>query len=411
LKRTIAPFIVLLLLATAHPGRADEVVRYTVRRGDTCSSIARQFYGDADMVAPIHDANDMKGPPPHHLLEGAVLVIPSRPASASGPDAKLTAVRNRVEVQTPETKPGKVNDPLFRGNRVATGSVSSAGVMFRNETQLRLGEQTLVVILGDARASADKASTVATNLVTGSLRAWMSKSPDMRAAVSTQAANVRVIGGETQVTADEKKTTRVAVYKGNSAVTAVRKTADVGAGYGSKVENGKAPAAPRPLPIAPIWRPDVPNLLVDRGSATAFVAEFDPAVDDAHAVSWHIQIARDAEFRDVLVDQTVPRETRRIEAPSPAPGRYYARVSAVDDDHFEGPFGRQLSFGVLKIASTPRGEGKVIHLEPAELFCVRIGNTALSRVLADITLARNEPMLLRCSVSESEPTTLVTVAP
>jgi hypothetical protein len=101
-------------------------------------------------------------------------------------------------------------------------------------------------------------------------------------------------------------------------------------------------------------------------------------------------------------------------------------VSAIDDDHFEGPFGRQLSLGALKIASTSRGDGRLVHLETADLFCVRIGNTALSRVggpsactsngmhsrfQGDITLRRDELALLRCAVSESEPTSLVTVGP
>ncbi|AKU94527.1 LysM domain protein [Labilithrix luteola] len=402
------------VMTAAFEVRADEVVRYTVKKGDSCASIARHFYGDSRYAELLHEANDIQGPQPHALEAGRVLVIPPKPTAPTGPDAKLTAVRNHVEIQTPQTKPGRVNDPLYRGNRVATEAVSAAAVTFRDETQVRLGERTLVVILGDANRAASLRPTVETNLVTGNLRAWMSKSPVNRVAVATEAAQVRMIGGEAAVSSDEKKTTRLAVYAGNSKITAARKTEDVSAGYGTKAERGKVPEVPKPLPHAPTWTSGVPQVLVDRGTgAPPFVAEFGmPDGADAakaHVGSWHVQIARDAAFDDIVVDHVVPRETQRVEASSPSPGRYFVRVSAIDEDRFEGPYGRPLPFGMVKLDAQPTSNGRRVTLEASNVTCVRVGNVNLQAVRSSIDLRKGERMLVRCAVSDTEPTTLIDV--
>jgi nucleoid-associated protein YgaU len=407
----IAASVVLTAAVEAHAG---ETVRYTVKRGDSCASIARQFYGDSRFVDLLHEANDIRGPQPHALEAGRVLVIPPKPAAPTGPDAKLTAVRNRVEIQTPETKPGKVNDPLYRGNRVSTEAVSSAAVTFRDETQVRLGERTLVVILGDANRAASLHTLVEANLVTGNLRAWMAKSPANRVAVATDAAKVRMVGGEAAVSSDEKKTTRLAVYAGNSRITAARRTEDVTAGFGSKAERGKAPDVPKPLPAAPRWTSGAPEVLVDRGTgAPPFVAEFalpdGSAPEKAHISSWHVQIARDAAFDDLIVDHVVPRESQRIEASSPSSGRYFVRVSAIDQDRFEGPYGRALPFGVVKVAAQKTPSGRRITLQAEDITCLRVGNVTLQAVQGTVDLRQDERMIVRCSVAEAQPTTLIDV--
>jgi FecR protein/LysM domain len=398
----------LALALAPRSASADDVVRYEVKKGDTCASIAQQFYGDSRMVEPIHRANEMTSPPPHSLKQGQILVIPPRPSSAPrGPDATLSEVRNRVEIRAPEARPGKVDDPLFRGNRVATDEVSAAAVTFRDETQVHLGERTLVVILGDARMAASKASTE-TNLVTGSLRAFM-QSASARAAIKTDAAQVRVVEGEAKVSADTKKATRLAVYNGNSTITAVSVKREVPKGFGSKAELGKAPTVPRPLPPAPEWTSLPAGMLFDRGTgAPSFVAEFD-APQGAKVTSFRVQVARDASFADPVVDRIVSREVRRFEAHAQGPGRHFVRVAAVDDDGFEGPYGRPASFGVIQVARTAEGDAEVVNVDPSTMFCVRVGNVPMQRVAGPFRVGRGEPVLLRCALTEDSLTTLVRV--
>jgi phage tail protein X len=411
--------------------RAEEPVRHVVRAGDSCSSIAQHYYGDTRFVDLLHGANPelARKPPPHVLKEGMVLVIPPKPAPRTGPDAQLTAVQNQVDVLTPETKPGKANDPLFRGNRVSTQAASAADVTFRDETQVKLGERTLVIILGDARSAAAKIgapSETQTTLVTGNLRAFMagaspsappSAPPRGPAAFATDAAAVKIYDGEAQVSADAVKTTRLAVYRGSSAIDARGTRREVPRGFGSKAELGQQPTVPRPLPPAPLWTTPPPLVLLDRGTASIVGvydvppsgARLSPGPQPATRVaSWHVQIARDGIFRDVAVDTTAPAGVWRIEAQPPGAGRYYIRVSSVDDDHFEGPYGVIARVLVVKAVETalPGGRRR-IELEPPDAFCVRVGNVALTRVEGPILAGAAEPVRLRCAPSESDPTTLI----
>lgn len=407
-RASLAATIALALTLAPEDASADDVVRYVVQRGDSCAAIARRFYGDSSMVAPIHDANDMRTPPPHSLRAGTVLLIPPRSVVLEGgPDATLTSVKNRVEVQAPEPRPGRVDDPLFRGNRVATAEISAASVTFRDETLVRLGERTLVVILGAPRWTGATQSSE-TSLVTGSLRAFMSGSR-ARATIATGGAHVRVIEGEASVSADARETTRLAVYDGNSTITAARVVREVPKGFGSKAPRGRAPTPPKPLPAAPEWAMLPAGVLFHRGvSAPLFVAEVE-APDEDDVRSFRMQLALDPSFAEPVVDQIVPRDVRRIEAHPERPGRYFVRVSAVDDDGFEGPFGHTASFGVVGVARTADGDGDVVRLEAPSLVCLRVGNVPLQRAAETFRVERGEAVFVRCGVSESAPTTLVRV--
>jgi len=414
MKRSTLVLLSLLVAASARPARADEPTRHVVKAGDSCSSIALRYYGDTRFVDLLHGANPeiTRTPPPHVLREGMVLVIPRKPPETTGPDAQLTTVKNQVDVLTPETKPGKPNDPLFRGNRVSTQAASAADVTFRDETQVKLGERTLVIILGDARSAAARVTPPAeTTLVTGNLRAFMAGArKDTSATVTTEAANVKVYEGEAQVSADAVKTTRLAVYGGSSTIDARGATREVARGFGSKAELGRPPTPPRPLPPAPLWSTAPPLVLLETGAAS-IVGEYEtPARPETKVAEWREQIARDGIFRDVAVDTRVPGAVRRLEAQPPGAGRYYVRVSAIDDDHFEGPFGRIARVLVVKPTVTliPHSRRR-LEIEPPDAFCVRVGNVALSRVEGPILAGVAEPVRLRCAPSESDPTTLITL--
>lgn len=404
--------VTALLAADARAG--DDPTRHVVKAGDSCSSVALRYYGDTRFVDLLHGANPelLKTPPPHVLRDGMILVIPRQPAPATGPDAQLTTVRNHVEVQTPEPKPGRPNDPLFRGNRVSTQAASAADVTFRDETQVKLGERTLVIILGDARSAASRLTPPAqTTLVTGNLRAFMAGTrKDTSASVTTDAAHVKVYEGEAQVSADPAKTTRLAVYGGSSTIDARGAAREVARGYGSKAELGKVPTAPRPLPPAPQWSSAPPLVLLEDGAAS-IVGEYDtPATSEGKVAEWRVQIARDGIFRDVAVDTRVPGAVRRLEAQPPGAGRYYVRVSAIDDDHFEGPFSRIARVMVVKplVTMLPHSRRR-LEIEPPDAFCVRVGNVALTRVEGPILAGASEPIRLRCAPSESDPTTLISL--
>jgi hypothetical protein len=441
--RRIGWFLVVAV-ATASPASAQEARRHVVVAGESCSSIAQRYYGDPRFVDLLHGANPELGkkPPPHALREGMVLVVPPKPAgapsgAAPGADAELTAVQNRTFVLAPDPKPGKPNDPLFRGNRVSTEAASAADVTFRDETQVKLGERTLVVILGDARSAAARvgAPDAQATLVTGNLRALMA-SVKSSATVATEAAKVKVYDGEAQVsvapsappnersqtsappnersqTSAPRPTTRLAVYHGSSTIDASGKTREVARGFGSKAELGKEPTEPRPLPPAPAWSTPPPLVLVLSGDehAAIIAGEYRVAAPTTGRIAeWHVQIARDGIFRDVAFDARVPAATTRLEGHVPSNGRYYVRVSAIDDDHFEGPFGPTARTLVVQATKTaiPGSRLVSIAIDPSDAFCVRVGNVPLTRIEGQpIVVPKAEPVRVRCAPSKTDPTTSI----
>jgi hypothetical protein len=356
------------LLALAAPAlvhvRASEAQEnaastpYVVQAGDTCVGIATRFYGDKRYVDLIHGANPGMGPAPHNLKAGTRLILPPKPTEpdAGKPDATLTRVRNEVEVTAKEPRPAKGNDPLFRGNRVGTKQSSAADVTFRDETQVKLGENTLVVILGDVEARASRVSGTDMTLVTGELRARLSELAGKRTSeprVSTDAGVVAMKDGEAHVTIDEKKTTRVAVHRGGSTLTAQNKSVNVNDGYGSKAPKGSAPTPPQLLPPAPEWSAQAPEMVL---SAAPIELRFSFAPSKAAGpppAAWHVQLARDPGFDDLVVDQRVGLPVSNVDARNVAGGSYFARVSAIDGDRFEGKWSTAAHTTVAHIGLTP----------------------------------------------------------
>src|ERR1700759_713979 len=101
-----------------------------------------------------------------------------------------------------------------------------------------MGERSLIVMLGGGHATQEKA--VETTLVTGALRARLGElvagAPARRATLveSAAAAGVALGAGEVKVDVDDKKDTRVAVYRGRSSARARRKVVEVPEGFGSR---------------------------------------------------------------------------------------------------------------------------------------------------------------------------------
>ena len=340
----LAALVALLAGAPARaaaPAADADLEDYVVQMGDTCVKIARDRYGDTRRVADIHKYNAL-GASPHRLRVGSVLHLP-RVGGDPGPEAQITFVRNQVEAFTPEPKPAVVNDSLYRGHKVSTKDQSSAELRFVDETRVQLGERTLIVMLGRGRTRTTTDAPPETTLVTGALRAHLGElaggASRPAPVFKTEAAELALGTGEVKIDVDDKKSTRLAVYRGHSAARARKKTVEVAEGFGNRTDPGKDPGAPQPLPPAPEWTTSPPAQLAvkDVGTFKATYAQKTGAKPVAAA--WHVQIARDESFNDLLVDVRAPESTRDLQATALVPGVYHVRVSAVDADAFEGPFG------------------------------------------------------------------------
>jgi phage tail protein X len=390
------------------PAFAEESTSYVVKPGDTCATIARRAYGDATRVDLIHGANPGWGAPPHALKVGQVIVLPPKPkdaAAAAQPDARLSRVKNRVEVKATEPRPGKPNDPLYRGNRVSTQEESSAEVMFADESQLRLAEKTLIVVLGAVRGAAQKLTASDTVLETGALRVHLSDIAGKKSApvpIATPSAQARV-SGDVQISVDGNKATRVASYKGTTDVTAQRKTVVVPASYGTKVEPGKAPTPPKKLPVAPEWTQSPEALVLSMTGASprpVSVALRAGTGELAPVRSFHVQIGTDTDFGDVVRDVTLPGDAPSFSVSDLAPGSYLIQASAIDSDGFEGIYTPATTFVVGRVELSNEGHRRdTVRVLPDVVHCA-VGDAPPQ---ASLQLDRADSSSLRCTTAGAAP--------
>jgi nucleoid-associated protein YgaU len=78
-ETTTGPAVAAQSSSTPRPAPAQPAVTtYTVKRGDTLSSIAAKHYGDARKWQAIYDANRSSLPSPKALRLGQTLIIPSQ---------------------------------------------------------------------------------------------------------------------------------------------------------------------------------------------------------------------------------------------------------------------------------------------------------------------------------------------
>lgn len=391
----------LLSASTSLAQEQESRFRYEVQPGDTCRSIAARFFGDSARVDLIHIANPGMGPTPHSLAPGASLWLPRVATGApSGPDARVAFFRNRVDVHVPAPRRAHLDDPLFRGHKVSTEGASSARLMFRDETQLRLGERTLVVIFGTTSTAAP-ATGLDTTLVTGNLRARLGElagGPAKAARVTTAGAQVDLGAGEAQVAVDEGAATRLAVYSGErSGITAKKKKVPVPAGFGSKAVKGETPTAPAPLPGAPQWEAQAKSLaFAPAGGVASLAIGYTPSTVGPASSRFHLQLARDARFDDLVLDAQVDGSVRRLEAQNLPPGVYFAQVSAIDADQFEGPFAPAMRLVVGTSLRRPERGELTLSVPEGELYC-GVDGAAFSKVAEPFRFTDVAAHVVRCS--------------
>ncbi|MCX4246659.1 FecR domain-containing protein [Paraliomyxa miuraensis] len=400
----LASFAAAHLLAAAPAPQEIETIEYRIKKGDTCSGLARTFYGDPQRHDVIHQYNRWLGAQlPHHLEEGQVLVLPKSLPPAL-PDAEVTAAQRKVEARAPDTADWSSARPgldLYRGWRVNTHERASAEITFRDDSRIEMRENTLVIIYGGSEAKARRETSEAT-LDRGALRsrlgAYTGKS-ERALTVTTPSAVAEFEGGASLVTVDDGGTSRVANHgEGKAAVRSSggksRAKVKVKPKMGSKVAKGKAPSKPKPLPPTPAW--------IERG-ATKFVAAADHGGTIqgewgaiAGAASYRVEVALRPDGRELLAAQTVPASVQRFEVRGLPPGDYYVSVAAVDDDAFESAPSERLRLSLVSVGLRAPGNAPLPEAagEDADV-------QAPPRVLRGTRL--DVPRELRCRVDGGEP--------
>ncbi len=332
--------------ASAQPPTATdsvEIIEYTVVAGDNCGRIAQRMWGNARRYDIIHSYNPDMGPPPHQLIAGTVLHLPRVATDASAlPDARVTAAERSVTARpsTAETwRAAAVGLPLYRGWHVTTEERSSAELTFRDTSVIAMRADTLVIIFGDAAGRVRRGGTEATldhgtmRTALGALRGDAGGGSALALHVTTLSGSADMNGGSSVVSVDDGGTSRISAHVGEVSVRGETGPAvSVPEGMGSAVVPHARPTPPRPLPAAPTWMNGPRRFLGAPGRGAVISGEW-AAV--ANARTYHVEIARSADGRDVVSTTEVPSSVTRFELHGFPAGTYYLRVSTIDMDFFE----------------------------------------------------------------------------
>lgn len=392
---------VALFLAAPAADSDVELFDYTVKKGDSCASISKRFFGDRKAYDRIHEHNPGMGPTPHDLVPGTVLKLPREKAK---PDARVTASERRVEARAPKDSSWKTATQgfeLFRGWRVSTLARAFAEVTFRDTSRIYMRENTLVIIYGGTEGASRRTSTTA-KLDKGALRSRLGElSGGSSLEIEMPAATANLSGGTSLVTVDTEGTSRVANHGGGKA--SVRsgkkgKAVSIPEHYGSKVRKGRAPEKPTPLPDTPTWAADnTKTFVIPDGSTATIEGEWGSV---AAAETYRIEVGRVAQGGFVMSSVQVPKTATRFEVHGLPPGEYFATVAAVDDDKFESPPSRLYKTAVVS-APIFAPTGDTVSIPPPE----KGKPMAPVKVLPGTRL--EVPPGLTCGLGDAAPTTEV----
>lgn len=331
----LGAFVGLVTLALPLAPRAERpaitLVDHVIAPGDTCAGLARRYYGDGDRWDVVHEFNPRLGPElPHRLVPGEVLRLPPTLPPAAWVTRVVRAVEHRSAAAS-AWSPSKPGEPLDVGFRVATREQSAARLTFRDDSELELRQETLVVIFGRSAGQIDRRPNRA-RLERGTL---MSRLAALRGEagegleVQSGSAVASFGAGEALMSLDAGASAVSNHAGGAVEVASADRSAKVAvaAGMGTRVEPGRAPAKPRPLPEPPRW--------LDDRAQTAWALTAEQAVAQ---VAWApVPGARsyriDLDGGDALVAgaELPPTQTSLALTGLPA-GAWTVRVSVTDAD-------------------------------------------------------------------------------
>jgi len=324
--------LVLALLAAAPAYAQAPDSTYVVEAGDSCLGIAVRILGDRGALAALHELNPQLGPLPHVLVPGSVLNLPPR---ANDPDARLSRATGDVKTRKPSAatwNPAQRGMDLFRAWRIGAAEAAAAELTFRDDSRLGMRERTIVVIYGPEKR-ATKVITATADLLEGTLEARLGELDGKPVVVRTSAAQANLRAGETLVTILPSGPSIVANHRGKQVAVRGRspksKAVVVAAGMGSRVQPGKDPEAPRPLPRIPTWAtPAMGWIAVAQPTAKVTITW----TTIATAKTYRVAVTDAA--GDSILASIVDAPARTIDLMLP-PGAYKSTVSAIDADGFE----------------------------------------------------------------------------
>ena len=376
--RIWAAALALCALGVSAEARAEGLISYKVKAGDTCKRVARDLYDDPRFYTIIHLYNRKVCALPTALTPGLRLRLPhpdavrrvrgrveqlppeQRPTpeppqprpkvvkprtvtKPAGPDAKITARRNSVEARAPFEQRwtfAQLGQDLWRAWRVNSEDDSSAEVTFNiNSARLQVRENTLVIIYGPMTTRLRRQAASA-ELARGTLTMRLGELAGQpnAASIKTPTAQVDVEGGRTVVGVRKDGTTQVSNHTSKRVEVATRtgrrkRRVRVKPGTGVLIKPNVTPERPKPLPGTPAWTSASPVRVLHLHGKSHVRASWSEA---ANAALYRFEVSRREDGREIIHAGLVPASVQRLEVQDIPPGTYYVHLSARTREGLEG---------------------------------------------------------------------------
>ena len=323
--RLAAVWLLLLSLSPLAPA-ADWT--YTVRPGDTLWDFSTQYLKGTEYWPRVQALNKVKNP--QHLQPGSRLTVPVAWLKHQPTPAKVISLQGEVRLKaaTGSTAALKSGAEIFSGDELICGPDGSITLEFADGSRLLIEPNSTVVM--DTLGSFEQTGMVDTSvrLLRGRVEnRVIPQSGKRRYQIITPAAVAAVRGTRFRVAAEAERPVMLSeVLEGAVGVSGAGASQDVGAGFGTRAEAGKAPLPPRRLLAAP-------NLGGLARHLKPQALDFSwPA--EAAASAYHAQLSGDASFSTLLHDTLL--DAARFQWPALPAGEYFLRVRARDDIGLEG---------------------------------------------------------------------------
>lgn len=271
------------------------------------------------------------------LRSGHVIEIPRDMIASDGVLAKVASAYGDVEVKRAFDErfiPVVKNLLLREGDEVRTWSSSGARILFEDGSYVFVKSHTKVKVVSLAKEETSAASRLQILLKEGSVWSQIEKRLKGEFEVQTSTANTIIRGTSFRVKLEPGDATRLEVLEGSVDFRAAGEAVSIESQQGALAAGGDEPITAANLPPAPETLQAPQPQEVIRGDEFDQTFRWSPV---SGAASYHLVIARDDRFFDIVEERQVGPEAS-VRIPNMEPGTYFWRVSTVGASGFEGSF-------------------------------------------------------------------------
>lgn len=367
-RLALAPSIALAL-ACATAG-AQQTLEYRIQPGDTLEALAREHLGAAQHWPALAKRNGITNP--RRLVPGSLLQIPADLL----PNAHAQVVFVHGPVQADSGTPLQAGQQLAEGERLAV----PAGAF----VTVRLADGTLVRVQADSRLALRQLRRRAGNaqsvleLERGAVESSVAPQPNAARhfEIRTLQASASVRGTQFGVTLTADGRTLTSVSEGTVAVHTPEApehapSARVAAGQGVVAGAALGPVQ------ALLPAPDLSALPERFEDATWLALQLPPLV---HAGAYRVEIARDAQFAEVVASGASSAPALRLATPED--GRYLLGVRTLAADGLPGARAvRTITIKARPVAPLYQSApGATLDRASGQLACTQVAGAAHYRI-------------------------------